>query len=577
MFVNTNVAALNAWQNLLNTQNSMTTTMQQLSSGYKINNAADNPAGLAIAQQMQSQIDGMNQAYQNAQTGSSMLQTTDGALSQIQNILQSMYSLATQAANSTNVGVDRGSIQSQMNQYTQEINSITNQTAFNNKNLLDGVLGQVNLAVGADPNQALQFQLGAVDAVSLGVAGQQPLDALFTPSGTTTAASAGISGLQLFGASSTSNPYGSYGLTGTSYGIEVLSAQQAAAAVNGATQASLLSSTGTAVSATQTFTATTTAVSAGAAGAVTLGSTSSALTYTGTTSQTIQLQIQETATFGSASTTPTSTSYSLLYSVNGGSTQTIALGSALPTTGTQAVGSTGLTVNWSGVSFNSITETTAATATATQTDTFNTSLTPSSAQVQLVDNNGNAIGSATTVNNATSGPITVGNASAGEAVGTAVNLSTLLSATTLLAFGTTGTAASAGTTLSTADFTIAYATNNTATGSGGTVQQKAVVNSGLSVMNYAQATQAQQALTAALTQVSAQRAQVGSLIDRLNQSSQDLNTSQLNLTSARGQIMNTDMALAMAKLSQEQVLQQSGVGMLAQANSIPQALLKLIP
>ncbi|EQD43332.1 flagellin domain-containing protein, partial [mine drainage metagenome] len=131
MFVNTNVAALNAWLNLSNTQNSMTSILQQLSSGLKINSAANNPAGLAISQQMQSEISGMNQAYQNSQTAINLFQTADSALGSIQSILQSMRSLASQASTSTNNSTDLQALQSEMNQYAQQITQISNDTNFN--------------------------------------------------------------------------------------------------------------------------------------------------------------------------------------------------------------------------------------------------------------------------------------------------------------------------------------------------------------------------------------------------------------------------------------------------------------
>jgi flagellin len=572
MYVNTNVAALNAWQNLLNTQNSMTTTMQQLSSGYKINNAADNPAGLAISEQMQSQIDGLNQAYQNAQTGISMLQTTDGALSQIQNILQSMYSLATQAANSTNVGVDRGSIQSQMDQYTAEIDSITNQTAFNTKNLLDGVLGTVNLAVGADPSQELQFQLGAADAVSLGVAGLEPLSAAYTNTTTaTSAADAGIGSPSLFLAGSATNPYGSYGLTGTTYALVLTGAQLATATINGSSL--------TPVTSTATVAGNDTSNASSLGLTTTAGSIQyDALTSTATTTESVMLQVQQVTTWASGGTSPTATTYNVLYSTNGGSSWTTLLTTTSTTgiTGTYALGNTGVSLNLSKLSAPSVTGTASAAGTVTATDAYSISVDPQSATLELQTASGTAIGSPITVTGTAPSVVTVGSPNDGQAVGVSLNLATLLSSTdAAVSFNsTTGAMSSSPLAL---NFAISYASNNAATGSGGDVTQKAVVNAGLSVMNYAQATQAQEAITAALTQVSAQRAQVGSLIDRLNQASQDLNTSQLNLTSARGTLMDTDMALAMAQLSQEQVLQQSGVGMLAQANAIPQALLKLIP
>lgn len=176
MFVNTNVAALNAWRNLENTQNDMTGVLQQMSSGYRINTAADDPAGLAISQQMQSQIGGLNQAYQNSQSGISMLQTADGALGQIQNILQSMRSLASEAATATMNPTDTQNLQAEMNQYSSEITQITNTTQFNNLNLLGGAFGTASnpeqIQIGANQGQTLGVTLGSADAYTLGITAQ---------------------------------------------------------------------------------------------------------------------------------------------------------------------------------------------------------------------------------------------------------------------------------------------------------------------------------------------------------------------------------------------------------------------
>ena len=537
MYVNANLGAAQAAGYLQNTSQQLNNTLAQLSSGYSITSAASNPAGLAISQQMQSQIDGMQQAYQNAGAGTSFLQTTDGALSQIQNILQSMYSLATQAANSTNVGVDRGSIQSQVNQYTKEINSITNQTAFNTKNLLDGVLGTVNLAIGADPGQEIAFQLGAVDATSLGVAGKQIASAAFnSPS---TAATNGVSGLSIYGGSSTTNPYGSNNLTDTNYSVNISAAQEAT--VNGI----VIGSSGSAAVVDPSS-----STAASTEGKIAAGG----VTYTGTTTQQVMVQV-------ASSTSGTITSVS--YSTDGGSTYTAVTANA---SGNYVLGNTGATIVGADITTNS--------STSAATDTYTMNLAPASTSLQLVNTStGEAYGSAVTVlgtNNAQQ-TVTVGNPNNGEAV--AVNFNP----GAFLASGATFSTSGALSAPVTNDFTVSYNTGNAANGAGGTINQKAVASAGLSVMSYNSATTAQTAIQAALTQVASERAQVGSLMDRLNQASQDLQTSQQNLQGAQAGIIDVNVAQASAQLAQQQVLQQAGVAMLATANQTPAALLKLLP
>jgi len=171
--INSNAGAVQDLYYLGNAQMSMSTAMQRLSSGLQINSAADNPAGLAISAKMQNQVSGLNQAVANAQTGISLLQTADGALSQSQSIVQQMRTLAVQAANGTLTPTDRSTIQDEVNQLANQLTSIAQQTQFNSKNLLDGTLQNVNLQVGANANQTIGFSIGAMDANSLGLQTQQ--------------------------------------------------------------------------------------------------------------------------------------------------------------------------------------------------------------------------------------------------------------------------------------------------------------------------------------------------------------------------------------------------------------------
>lgn len=138
MIINHNIAALNTLNHLNAATNAQSKAMQKLSSGLRINGAADDAAGLAISEKMRSQIRGLNQATSNAQDASSLAQTAEGALNETTDILQRMRELATQAANDTNTTDDREQIQKEMNQLTSEINRIGNTTEFNTQKLLDG-------------------------------------------------------------------------------------------------------------------------------------------------------------------------------------------------------------------------------------------------------------------------------------------------------------------------------------------------------------------------------------------------------------------------------------------------------
>ena len=138
MIINHNIAALNTLNHLNAATNAQSKAMQKLSSGLRINGAADDAAGLAISEKMRSQIRGLNQATSNAQDASSLAQTAEGALNETTDILQRMRELATQAATDTNTADERDQIQKEMNQLTSEINRIGNTTEFNTQKLLDG-------------------------------------------------------------------------------------------------------------------------------------------------------------------------------------------------------------------------------------------------------------------------------------------------------------------------------------------------------------------------------------------------------------------------------------------------------
>jgi flagellin len=149
MTINTNIISLNAQRNLDASQSSLATSMQRLSSGLRVNSAKDDAAGLAIAQRMAAQVNGMNVAVRNANDGISLAQTADGALASVSNSLQRMRELAVQARNSTNSSSDRDSLNQEFQQLGSEIQRVLGGTTFNGKAIL-----------GADAT-TLTFQIGA--------------------------------------------------------------------------------------------------------------------------------------------------------------------------------------------------------------------------------------------------------------------------------------------------------------------------------------------------------------------------------------------------------------------------------
>lgn len=155
--INTNVAALGAQRALAKTSNELSTALQRLSSGMRINSAKDDAAGLAIAERLTSQVRGYNQAIRNAGDGISLSQTAEGGIEAITNALQRMRELAVQSANYTNTAADRTAITSEVNQLKAEINRLAEQTAFNGTVLLDGnFAGGGNFQVGANASEVIQ-------------------------------------------------------------------------------------------------------------------------------------------------------------------------------------------------------------------------------------------------------------------------------------------------------------------------------------------------------------------------------------------------------------------------------------
>ena len=175
MSVNTNVAALNSYRNLSVTNDQMSKSLERLSSGFRINRAADDAAGLAISEGLRSQIGGMKQAVRNTQDGISVVQTAEGALSTSTSILQRMRDLSVQASNSGSLNDSaKANIQKEVGQLKEELTRISTTTNFNGTKLLDGSYSGV-FQVGADSGQSITVAIGApgkgMDAAGLGVNG----------------------------------------------------------------------------------------------------------------------------------------------------------------------------------------------------------------------------------------------------------------------------------------------------------------------------------------------------------------------------------------------------------------------
>ncbi len=171
MIIQHNMAAANTNRQLGITNGNLSKATEKLSSGYRINRAGDDAAGLSISEKMRGQIRGLDQASTNAQDGISLIQTAEGALNETHSILQRMRELAVQAANDTNVTADRTAIDAEMDQLRDEITRISDTTEFNTMKLLDGTYSStaLNLQVGANEGQNIEIKISDSSATALSV------------------------------------------------------------------------------------------------------------------------------------------------------------------------------------------------------------------------------------------------------------------------------------------------------------------------------------------------------------------------------------------------------------------------
>ena len=169
MVVQHNLTAMNSNRQLGITTGSQAKSAEKLSSGYRINRAGDDAAGLKISEKMRSQIRGLDKASTNAQDGVSLIQTAEGALNEAHSILQRMNELAVQGANDTNQSIDRDAINEELSALTTELDRISETTQFNKQNLLDGTFSDKNLQVGANAGQKIEITIGSMNAKAIGL------------------------------------------------------------------------------------------------------------------------------------------------------------------------------------------------------------------------------------------------------------------------------------------------------------------------------------------------------------------------------------------------------------------------
>jgi len=512
--INTNIASLNAQRNLAMSQTSLTTSMQRLSSGLRINSAKDDAAGLAISERFTTQIRGLNQAARNANDGISLSQTAEGALGEMASNLQRIRELAVQSANSTNSASDRAALDQEVQQRLAEMDRVATQTAFNGLKLLDGSFGNSTFQVGANVGDTIPISLGTSMRTSKigNIASSSSTNAFGVGVAALTAGAAAIA----VGANAATSIGAS--VAGTSVGQNAGSAFAKAEAINLSAVPGLTVSAATYTALTIGPTVTTGTVGAPVVTAtysLTINGQPIFANFDGTTGATLSVQqivdavnSQKTNTGVSAVLTGTTL---LLEAADG---RDINIGQV------HGIGSSG------GLSIHI-----AVPATAT-TPTYLAGVVGAT----LAD------GAAAAANNGAgtnSGQLKFTAQANIVFTGEAVKM---------------GLGAAADATINLDAVSIATANVLTVSGANNVIQR----------------------VDAALTTVSGLRSTFGAIQNRFESVIANLTTTSENLTASRSRIQDADFAMETANLSRAQILQQAGTAMVAQANQIPQGVLALL-
>ena len=539
LVINTNIASLQAQQNLSTSQSQLNTSLERLSSGLRINSASDDPAGLAIADRFTTQINGLNQASQNANDAISLAQTAGGALQQVTNNLQTIRQLAVEAANSTNSASDRAALDQQVQQDIAEINRIATQTTFNNQHVLDGTFGYAVFQVGANVGQTIGVNLSGSTKTSAigsfvnatGTVGNGPT---VTVTGASVATAPSVSG--------TTQTQLPQGVTTTAFDGSLTYA----ITPNGGTA--------TAIQSSSSFAGTLTGQGAGSAYAKAAAINGSGIN--GVTAQaTNVLDVGSNGTAGTFVTVTAATG-----DTTGTQTYNLSINGVQAATSGAITGSGTLSVQSAISQINQVSSQTGVTASA-----------DANGGLLLTASDGRNITLAETITG------TTGNGTAGNTVVTSA-----LSATSA-AFGTAGGAAgtTSGTyggqvTLQSGESLTLSAAAQTALGFANSIQSTGSSLAQQNVLTVSGANSTILSVDSALTAVDSLQATFGSIQNRFDSAIASIGTAVTNLSAARSGVQDANFATETSNLTRAQILQQAGVSILAQANALPQGVLKLL-
>ncbi|MEA4835988.1 MAG: flagellin [Anaeromusa sp.] len=598
MIINHNMASLNTY-NKLSANNAQTSkALEKLSSGLRINRAGDDAAGLAISEKMRGQIRGLDQASRNAQDATSMLNTAEGNLAETQSILQRMKELATQAANDTNVGVDRSEIQKEINQLTSEINRIGNTTEFNTQKLLKGD-GKTNLDASSILNLAGNLVNGA-DVVKT----QAKAVTTFATDVSTIAANdtliASVNGINLtvnFKAQSVAYAAGeAYGATATSVNINGIgSVGGAYTATNGKSTASadVAKAFQSMIDANDTLRGNYTAVANTNTGAVTIeavkdGAFDGLAGQTGAFTGTL-VGTEATATSTANGTTTNAIAASKTIDLSAATGANITTDAAI-----KALVGKGFTVNGTQVEFYNANDG-AYTGEAVGVNVSDAIAAAANKDQVLAKTIADQLGSKIdgVVFTAATANLVVTAAEAGKAgnnialvdggvqeqfkatfqvgANTAQSMTIEINDMRSKALNVSGTTAGGSVTATNGTVATFKSIREVTDGTSNTTVEYA-----LDVSDHNKATAAISVLSDAIETVSAERSKIGAYTNRLEHTVTNLTTSSENMTAAESRIRDVDMAKEMMNFQKNNILSQAAQAMLAQANQQPQGVLQLL-
>ena len=512
--INTNINALNTLGALSGTSSSLSTYIQQLSTGKQINGPADNPAGYSIAQRFQTQINGLNQAVSNGNQAVSLVQTATGALQNETTLLQQIRTISVQAANGSNTSADRQSLQGVVSQLLAQVQTIATQTQFNGQNLLDGTFTGQQFQVGANADQTINVSIAGANSNQIGLNTLAATTAGDFGSATGNVTSGGYGAAFTFTSSTGSTgPTGAFGTAAVS--VSGYAGSKATAALTATESAASVATAINGISSS-------TGVTASARTSVTLQVANGSYSFSlgngnGTvTGQTNGVNITATVSGGDLT--------SLVSSINNGTAQTGIQASVdgngnlvLTQSQGQNIALTNFTATGTGAGFSAITQggtqSIAATTTAgtTGAGTATTGNVLFQGFVQFQSTQGFSIDSTS------AGKLGVGAQSSLSSVGT-VNVSTI----------------------------------------GGANQAIGIIDQAINALN-------------------TQGGTLGAIQQRVQASVQNSQTAATNLQSAQSVVQDANIAAATTQLSKYQILQQAGISTLAQANALQQSYLKLLP